>query len=555
MSESMPWLRQVWHVFAKDVRRHWWMLVVFVVHAFAATMGLAIPDVSLEAGERVISTVFFLYLTLPVTAALLSAMVVLDDAPTESHAWWPTLALSRDAVFGAKLLFVLGLMPLIAVVATAAMHLSFDVPVRDLIPYAVQGTKRVFLTLVLALSLAALLRDLRGFILWAVLLFAGALFVIDSLSRTLFIALGNIGSRSSQLSTSAFQMVSVALMLLVLFATWRVYRTRLRSWTRWVALLALVLVQLGGAVADFPAGDPSRPERLRDIRVSAELRRNEAPTGVKDSYTWRVRVQGLSPELQAGIQIPVIALEGTGECKPVVSLAAPYSALQSPVLPIPGPSLRWRGREPRHAFAPDSVWIREWLPDSRLPANCIPVASVRVHVREPHLLSSIPLETGASFTRDGFRVIVRNTDRGPGDASGNVTPQRLATVEQSTSVPRNPVDLYRGRPLSYVLLHEQLREAIPLEAREIQYSRVGGPVTHDDLHLFLDDSTTVATESTSERRDIWQLHGFANEREFDSWLRGAKLVVFEWKLLGVIDAKAKSVDANVPGTGHDGGAP
>ncbi len=541
MSDSMPWMRQVWHVFAKDVLRHKWMLMLFVVHAFAGTMGgtqmLYAPVDSLS--------LLLLFFSLPITAAVLAAMVVLDDSPASATAWWPTLALSRQAVFAAKLLFVVGLIPLVLVVAMIALHLSLGVSIVNAIEYSLLGVRTSVLMLIVAIAVAALVKDLRAFVLAGVLLLVGLYFLLNLLMVESDAALEQL----VRFTPNAYSLVLILVTGLLILATSHVYRKRSRSWYRTAAVLLLVpgllMVQIKAAAATVRPDTNDTTDVLGQATLETELRRNVSGLQRGSELLTRVQLKGLAPDVQAALHLPGIRILGGESCRNAITLGEPFSVLHSPALPIPGDRVKWRGATPNVTYSANSLYSRTWGPYSNVSETCTLLPRAELHLRQPRVLGSVPLTIGATITRDGYRVVLLGAN-GRGAANQSRFSERgLVTTGELSSLPDYRGTLVSARtPLSYVLLHSGLREAVELEpTNNGSYAR-RGPVSQVVLNLAPRRAGSGDSMNFPESRaEMHQRLGFQTEGELDNWLRGAELLVFEWKLLAVIDLEPGTIGA------------
>ncbi len=537
MSQSMPWLRQVWHVFAKDVQRQRWMLLLFTVHAFvgtlAATMTLYSPIDSIS--------LLLLIFSLPITAAMLAAMVILDDAPTSACAWWPTLALSRQAVFTAKLLFVLGIMPLVLITAMVFLHRSLDVPTAQSIVLSLVGVRWIVLTLTVVIAVAALQKDLRAFVLVAVLLLGALFFSLEVLLQVS----GRLLQSNVRITPAAYLLAMVLIVAVMLLATSRVYQKRrqTRYWSAAVLLLApaLLLLQVSVATATTrPTDDQSYPG-VEQAKLEINVRKVIGGVERLSGFSTRVQLKALATQVQAAMYLPSIQLTGGGNCRAVITRGEPFSVLHSPALPIPGNAVSWRGAAPNVTYSRDTLYTRTFGPYPQVPADCALAPRAELHLREPRLLGSVPLTLGASLTRDGYRTVLLGVN-GEEDASLSKQQARgLVTAGELSSFPAHRETSAERRPLSYVLLHPVLREAVQLQPTNRGSFARRGPLSQAVVDLRpLPDVSGPQTRLADSPNEWWQQLRFSSEAAFDDWLRGTELLVFEWKLVAVIEADVLS---------------
>ncbi len=521
----MPWTRQVWQVFRKDVVRQRWLLLSFVLCAIGSMAIMLQRSVSQDAYDAAhwdsMSLPVILWMFLPLLAALLVAVTIIDDAPTEPRAHWATLPLDRSAVISAKLLLLLGVVPLIVGVALTTMHLTFGVHVGDLPALLFTGLRTLIVLIMIALPIAAIVRDLRSFLLAVMALLAFVLLLLETMQWN-----------HAQLSfSSPVLRVSVALLLVLGAAgiAWRLYVTRRRSWPMYAAVGVLGLLNSAYGVMT-PAPDAVLASAsFPDARISSTLQRISSETSDTRSFAWQLNTTGLPPDLQVVLRAGDATATVDASCEPLIEFNGHATALQYPALPLGG-TVRWRGTPPHFSRRFTSVLTQRWTPTANAP-GCTPNVQAVLDVSEPRLIGRIPLETGASLTRDGYRLSVRS--------AGIETGGWIARLHVASSVSQPSVNRPMPADLTYVLRHEARGDAILLETGT-QSGSMQRPISRSRMVLF---PARPRVEPTGERvprpsrmvggtaewlRETWKHYGFESNDDAERWLRGTELLVFRW---------------------------
>ncbi len=497
----MSWTHQVWQVFRKDVMRQRWLLLLFVLCAVGSVASVLRDSTTMALnsvlGEHSRPLAELLWLLLPAFAALLCATVILEDVPTAPRAHWATLPIDRSAVFGAKLCFVLGVVPLIVFGALAVLHLAFSVRLMELPVLLATGVRTLVTLTVIALPLAAIVRELREFFLAAVALATVFAMAIDGASFEI--------SAVAPL-TQAF--IAVLLTSCSVFITWQLYKRRRRSWVMYAAVG--VLSVLHGACIVIPVAPYQKTlsASLPDARLTSTWQRTTNATARARSFAWQLHLAGLPPDRRATLRVIRAGFMGPETCRRALSKSHIETTLQYPVLPL-GRELHWLGNPPQFTRSVDTAFTNTWTLHTG-ENECTPSLNAVLEMSTPRLLGSIPLSTGATLTSGGYRLTVHSTER---SANG-----MLATLYASSSVAAPPLHRPGLSQLTYVLVHSQRSEAMMLNAAG-QSLPAGRPIVRNLVGLFprrLDDDSAGP--------------------HVDAWLRDAVLYVFTWDSRGVFAA-------------------
>ncbi len=154
----MSWLAQVRHVLAKDLRHARWFLA-----AYAAAVAVASAHV-LNWTQSTDAIYDVAMIAVVVLAVLIVAGWVQADPPRRATAHWVTLPLDPIAVLAAKLVLAAFLVLLPALGEIAVLRLMRLAP-RTIVMLAGAAGVAFGAWLLAAMVLAALTRDLRGFVL------------------------------------------------------------------------------------------------------------------------------------------------------------------------------------------------------------------------------------------------------------------------------------------------------------------------------------------------------------------------------------------------------
>lgn len=378
----MRWGAQALHVARKDMRMTRWFiagyaLLVWTPPAWAALRG------SVQVGQMGLTLLTMF------AGLLLVATAVQADSPARSDAFWVTRPLDPTAVLAGKLLYALAVPIGIALPAQMAGFALHDVAARQVpeflaLSVAVHGS-----ALVLAIALATLTRDLRGFIVallaMYVALLLGAMLreaVTDAGVELIESETLPIGSRPATLF--------IGLMLLL-----AVHQYRTRHVRRGI-LLAVGLVAFWSITGPAlpmrrdPPTPASVPQGLR-AGVRGELVDRSAQMG-RASVAVHLEVDGGAPDHEYVLRdIAGGVRRADGTVEPLGSLRVGTLVLRA------GPRLRMQGVGQMLLYVSDAQAAELRQGTARLELGG------SVGVRAPETLGSFPA-SGGTFRRDGLRI-------------------------------------------------------------------------------------------------------------------------------------------------------
>jgi len=240
----MTKLGQVLHVARKDLwlARGWVLGYVLLLLLVTAAVVLATGTEFRLLGR----------LALLIAAMVFTAVVIQADSPVRTDAFWVTLPLDPGAVLAAKLLTVVAVVTGTGLVAQAVALADFRAPAAAW-PGLLGSTLMATLAILApAVPLAALTRELKGFVL-AILLY----FMASTIVGTWLVMRASTGQDGLGSGRQALVIALPAAVALVGVA-WHQYRSR--HFPRIVALLALVLAG-GTALTALTAGASGPGER------------------------------------------------------------------------------------------------------------------------------------------------------------------------------------------------------------------------------------------------------------------------------------------------------
>ncbi len=388
----MRWLSQVAHVAAKDARMTRWLAV-----GYAVLVALA----AFQLGGGVLPAAWSALAMLIVLLAI--AQVVQDDPAIRDDAFWVSRPLSPSAVFTAKALTLL-VAAAIALAGQAVLLARYAVTGSDLLHWLV-GEWLTWLGMVgAAVIVAALTRDLRGFVI-ALIAVIVAYVVVGALLEDSIAPLFTrpdwvppLGILVGSLAIAGYQYVS---------------GRRLRAAGLLVALLAATTV-LGWAPA--PRRErPSAPLPVLAVTLRPDSILVRAGAAGQDLA---FRVVGGSPHVQYRLTEVSIPLRGSNDSVATVPLRHTTGPSAGPAALPELPGVRWMD-VPRDdewtgfdlEYQLERAFARERGPD--LAAGRLVPVSVTGTVEgwQARVGARLPLRVGASVVRPGRRLRVHAVTR------------------------------------------------------------------------------------------------------------------------------------------------
>lgn len=423
----MNWIEQVGHVFVKDVRESWRAFALYAVVVLIATLqglGWRLLDAAVVQGMMILVVAVGLFI---------AATVVQGDSPTRSDAFWASHPFHPSAVLGAKLAVAL-LLVLIALLGQLIAVASYDLHGGELLQSLIRPAAIYCVWLIAAMTIAALLRDLRSFALAMIGIpiaaFLAFLLVISRLTGT---------HELSPLLATVGAVFGAVLGLFML--TW-LYRMRDgRRGTRVMgfivastALLAIFSGPLDAYSPDVPSGAapvalelervPVGPDTL-GLSTSARVALENVNRDGGDAAPVAIavlRVPRYADDLEVALveaRMVVHLRDGSRFTRPLVeTLLNLRSGGSEATSPMPG--VRWlRGTPGTRLFTASERETQFVLgvaltheERSRIDANAIGMAlEGRMVVRRSSHLATLPLATGSEVTEAGRRFGVERWER------------------------------------------------------------------------------------------------------------------------------------------------
>ncbi len=512
----MTWAQQVRHVFVKDARDSRWLLF-----AYAALLALGVAEVvaalHVLTGELPLGSV-----ALRATGGLISASIVLADAPFNPRAQWASLPFARSAVFAAKCVIVVLLLMFTGAAVAIALR-AFDVPFAELSrPVALSLVPLAALLVATALA-ASVERSLRAVLV--VLLAAVPVFL-------LLTWLAGVALRSRVLGVSVsnaimFTTALLGLALMIALVRARRVRVPLRVGVMAVATL-LVGIQLTPADAD--SYTPRAPSSGAMANATLIHDAADRATG-GDSVRLLLRIAGLtSSQRVEWLPSSVRTTRPSGDSGTSAILSAGFM-LNNPVLPLPA-GLTWMGAHPRHdAGLAVADTVREWqtpLPGQMRKALTGDVLGATVHgtveLREPRVFGRLPLTANARLTHHGRQFTVVS-------ASQRAHPEVDVTFESVLRDSRNELKHY-----TFVLQNSTRREAVRMDWPERSSSR-------DAWLLAPSAALRTGGRLVPTYAGItpagWEQLSMTVVQFDGAWLGESELVIIEWVLVGSVPVVAE----------------
>jgi hypothetical protein len=541
--EVMSWSSQVWHVFRKDVREQWLLLLAFTVLLVVRAAQPFLPASSRVAGSELGALILIALI------AFLAALIVLSDAPTTTRAYWAALPIERSAMWAAKCLMLSAVLTMLALsLVPAFMYLALPVSaVPETLGQSLLLPAAIFIALA---GLAGIARNVRAVLFmllccYAATIVASSAFGFDMSDAAL---LPNV-----LLAASAARFTVLAIGLLGLLT---LYRTRSNARAGRLATFSLVVVP---ALA-LSCGTRPRVEREPQTVSAARFAGTEIKVYIPTFNERRASSASYSPWAWIGQVAGTLRLDGepaTGsvmwycsDSRPICNAwqcndsaqrcsdaplnkripirtgitspldfneGRPASFVNLPMAIAPTP--RWLGRR-----ASDSLPrpMRN-IPDERILTPAIHGARAtdsavyegRLELWRERVVADLRLTPGDTDARNGRRTTVRSVSAG---SAPRIEFEMLAFADF------NEVERYR-----YVLWNEQRREALELFVRFQWQGAFGLPASPRITTRVGGTLETVPEIGTAG----WI---FANGRELDfpspgtlsdDWMRAARLFVVQ----------------------------
>jgi hypothetical protein len=392
----MTTLAQAAHVMAKDLRDHWRLASLYLTTVLVATLH------AIDAGPFTSSALAPTTVLLIALGVLLSAIVILDDSPTRTDAFYASNPLSATAMVFAKLGDVLLLVAIAAVGQWVAIR-SYDLSGTDALGSVGTSAFLYSAWLLATLCVAALVRDLRTFLL------AVTGMVVAYFAMTVLIGIGAVPLTVGHTLEAAGAIAEVA------FIAW-LYRsrdTRRRTRVAGFALAAVTVLMIETVPGD--ADSATLPATIARPAMSV------LPSVTDDGGSVRVAIRSGSQagDLHFTLHAPVITitlLDGSTLHLPAtrgpVDVELDPLASTTPALRgvTSGPSMAPPGEREVSIQAEITTLQRERI---RAGMRAVSVDG-RVTVTRAESVGTLALRDGTTLTHGGRRIRIESWDRGQG---------------------------------------------------------------------------------------------------------------------------------------------
>jgi hypothetical protein len=517
----MTRLREISHVVIKDIqeaRRLVLLYLAVVVVATAHGAGLGV----FRSGTFGASMVFVV-----IVGSLLAASVVQADSPTRSDAFWATHPFRRSSMLGAKLAFAL----LVVLVAVAGQ--TIGIYSYDLRPFAsssfVTGPALFFSVALLGVMLlASVTRDLRSFIIVAIVIPVVVLFTLATFERhpttaTLAPESPGLGDLLTHLWGPG---VAAGVALLVWLYLKRDDRRRTRTVSACIVALTLMSMCSGSRAPDSPEAMIAGPAPLTVALEPADPR---APSQ-HGQLPIVIHVSGLGEGRSARLDVPLIELrlhDGSVLHAPVEnSIIDAGGVWPSRFVPPRIAGIRWLVTSPSEEVR-NTVVPRLTGAQRRAVAEGIAGVAVegRVSIWESLPSGTLPIVVGAETTANGRRTRI---------AAWTPDDELSVVVVDESSIDPSPASAWPftsmfGRE-GFALVNESRGEAVPLGRTQSSGGLdglvlPGAPLRSEQVHFGLRAGPTADTMLPDA-----------------DWLRGARLMPVRSHLLGVYRIRTEVKD-------------
>lgn len=450
----MTRLREIGHVLVKDLQEARRLLLLYLAVVVAATAHAMALGV-FAAAPFGMSMLFVV-----LVGVLLTASVVQADSPTRNDAFWATHPFHRSSMLGAKFVFAL------LVILIAAIGQALGVRSYDLSPFAstslVVGPALLFGMVLLGVALlASVTRDLRSFIIAAIVIPIVVVFVTSMLDRPRsLVALAPQPSALGDLREplQVLELIAAPALLVWLYLR-RDDRRRAQVLACGVVTLTLMTMCSGSSTPAAGEGASTKPPSL-DITLEPLDPRVDSQPGHLPVV---VHVRGISKDVGALLELSSMdihlrdgSLIHTRLENPRIEAGGTWAS--HIVLPqLPG--VRWlsdeRSGEVRSQVSPQ-------LTGAERRALARGVASVavdaRVSIWEALASRGMPLAVGSEVTAKGRRT--RITAWAPDDERSTVVVDE-SSLDTTGSAARLWMSTFRMQ--GFALVNESKHEATPLD--------------------------------------------------------------------------------------------
>jgi hypothetical protein len=505
----MTILAQVRHVFAKDVREARWSLLIYIGVVVAVTLRAihkSLPDYTL--------------LVVVIPGIVMVAIVTMSDSPTQPDAFWASRPLHPLAVLGAKLLMAFAIVLGLPLVGQWIGLVRYDVGAQQLAVLMGKTAWAYASWLLIGMMVAALTRDMRSFLVSLIALPFLFLMVVQLKS----------GPIPVELSVRLEQILIAGAILGSALLLAYVYRKRDRRVRAAAAVVALLIVVslTATSTSGLPSAAAASPSVPR-VRVHLELNPNQTferdrieVAVVADSAPRNERIV-----LSAGFLSTTLS-DGSTLRLPVTSGAAELTPFVVPEQQ----GITWFGLPTENVVrtagfaAPISAEQRSALSSGIRSAGL----DVQVETLEPSIAATIPLISGARSASRGREVRVVGYSQNPGELALNLTREIVGRPQEALNFGAAP-------KFEFALVNRERGQATPLFSYRSYSGRSGALVLPGVPVRFDTMSFRVALWAPNQPRPPrLQVHGVSLDED---WLRGARLMIFDWKPLGTYPVRVE----------------
>lgn len=493
-------MAQVRHVLTKDLRQLWWP-----VCAYVALIGLAAAHSI--AWPKMTNDVFgILMIFVVMSGMVVVAQFVQADSPRRTDALWASRPLAPWAVLIEKLIAAALIVLALAVLGQFIGLRTLDVPVAMMPGLLAESARQYALWLLIAIVLAALTEDLRGFVVALVALPIVLLIVAET-----FFSGFDTGPTKAWTPIALGAVAATGGVALLAF----IYSTRSRRRSLWLAAFVISGCAFASILAPW-RGKPAAlepPASLPKVGVSARLVDLDQISMRRDLS---IVVDAAPPPgpVRMWLVAPVLFVRLRNGQQLSIPIAQSAFDLSSPP-PLIGQGVTW-------IVPTNRTTLRQQysipLDDAQRGAVAGGIASAElvgdIWVTTPRVRGTFPLAVGARAAHGGTRIAVEHWSHSAGVVALQV---RMASLSPDQLPPNVFMFNEALTRREFALLNDDHHEAIALTQRR---SSGGGspmvlPGTNvEDAQLALE----VAQPNPGAPRPIVD----------DDWFRSARLVQIDW---------------------------
>jgi hypothetical protein len=488
---------------AKDVRQTRWPLTLYLVVLGVATLqAMQSPRGSLRPPDFPV-----MYLVV-ITGTFVAALVVQDDSPTRSDAFWASRPLYSSAVLAAKAATVFVVVLGAGMIAQSMVFVWLGEPPANFVRLMVRSSWIYALWLMIAMLIASISRDLRTFI--ATLAVVPLAFPFTRVS-SLF-ALQRLAPPRTALFAAVAIGVAGSIAALV-----SVYRTRKRGRAIWVLAVGAVVCMLLGIFTNPWARWNGRFEEHGEARYALYLDKMIGPRGLDRLAVGLPDV--ITSDRYTAIDSAVVRIR-LSDGNTLVLTSSPHAIVAYPTLPLPT-GIQWLGALPPANFS-GANGIR--ANRRQLDSLAAGIANVSIDVftwsARPSLVATLPLRAEARQRRGGkIARVLRMGTQAEGDTLALIAMTSISVPETTWG---SNMGMLFGRVPEFALVNRRRGEAvIPIQRR------IGGSSASTPLPGLW--RTVMVTEVPG---GIQSVRGPRPAPVGRDWIDEADVLAFDWIPIG-----------------------